>query len=407
MKIIFFDYWLKGVANFERLIPGFQKYPDIEMKMIHVGSWKERQQSIVTKHNGFTSYDISFYKTNNLYRILKREQADVVVMLNLCFFLDKAIVAYCKKLNMKVIYLAHGNLLNDVVLEEFHQNVNKSFKKNPFGKLRKDTVLQLWNYFYATCIINHSWGLFIKSLIRLLRNPATMTIYATDCRELDVDQLLVYYLSDKYSLMKRANFDKSKIVVTGNPDLDSFINKNPEPFSYLSKKYNIPLDYVLYLEDGFVQAKILSKEQWYSLLKDISDVCRKNNLVLVVKLHPRTRLEEHRDFFRKENIIPIVKEDMKTLVYYASSIVSQRSTTIVYGLILKKKVLSPRWGHSMSLSYNYPVDVIRYCHTIEEFENILISKTETCTNDEYMKNNIGLMDGRAVERIVASIKNIF
>lgn len=129
MKILFFDYWLKGIANFNRLMPELRRQcPDAEIKMVHVGSWKEPQKAIVNEHDGFFSYDISYYNTWSFFKVLKYEHPDVIVMLNLYYLFDKALIVFCKQLGIKTVYLAHGKF-STITDDGFSQFLKQDLKK--------------------------------------------------------------------------------------------------------------------------------------------------------------------------------------------------------------------------------------------------------------------------------------
>lgn len=406
MKILFFDYWLKGVANFERLVPELQLHSGIELKMIHVGSWKEPQQLIVNQHKGFVSYDISYYGTSNLYKILKRERPDVVVMLNLTFLLDKAIISFCRRLDIHIIYLAHGRLYKENAIEAISKKINKDFKGRFFEKIRFDTLVTIYNYFYATVFLQLNLKKFVNSINVLLKNPALMTIFAKYNNELAVDKILLFFEDDKKVLIDNFGFPQEKIEVVGNPELDVFIEKEIYERKKVYSQYEIERDYVLYLEDGFVQSKKMTTDEWYQLIDEILIICNKQNLQLVIKLHPRTNYAIHERFFTSKNIVAIEKGDLKNLIVHSCAVISQQSTTITFALIVGKRVLSPRWGISTNLGKNFPDNVIKYCDDIETFEKVLLSDEPTNRNSLYVTDSLGRLDGGTINRIVHEIVSL-
>lgn len=223
MKVLFFDYWLKGIANFNRLMPELRRQSlDAEVKMVHVGSWKEPQESIINEHDGFTSYDISYYNTWSLFKVLKRERPDVVVILNLYYLCDKALIVFCRKLGIKTVYLAHGKF-STITNQGFSQFLKQDLKRNFTSKIRRDTINMLCNYLEST-LLEFRPLRFVKSMVAMLRDPASMTLNSTYTDELDADLKLVYYESDRQTLINQRKFPDKNIYVVGNPELDSFVN---------------------------------------------------------------------------------------------------------------------------------------------------------------------------------------
>lgn len=405
MKILFFDYWLKGINNFNRLMPEIRKQiPDAEVKMVHVGSWKEPQEKLVNKHDGFTSHDISTYGTWNLYKVLKKERPDVLVMLNIYYLSDKAIITFCRKLGIKVVFLAHGKFLSDSE-QILDRHVKEDLKKNFASKIRKDTVNILKNYLLST-FIRRQPMLFPKSLIKLMKDPMSMTLKTKYSEELDVDRMMVYYESDKEEFINNRNFPAEKITVVGNPEMDDFINIPQTKIDKFTKTTGLKEgEYLLYLDDGWVEAKLMNREHWISHLKEINEIAKKAKLKLVLKLHPRTPYEVYKSIFKEEDILALKNEiDFKSLIFFSNCVTSLVSTTISLALFLGKRVISPRFGVVKNIYLNYPANVIHYCYSAEDFHDRITNPTPTANDKRYLEDNFSMCDGNVITRIVNMIK---
>lgn len=399
MKILFFDYWLKGIANFERLVPELRKHDDIELKMIHVGSWKEPQKAIINQHKGFLSYDICYYKTHNLYKVLKKEKPDVLLILNLHFLMDKALVVFCKKLAIKVIYLSHGRYIQAESTEHLKDFLKKDFKHNFIHKIRIDTIAAIYNYLLST-ILSGKPQRFVSSLFQLYKNPVSMTLFSTYTDELAADKILLYYEEDKEMLIDKRNFPDKNIYVVGNPELDGFVRTPIIKKDEFCKTHKIPENYLLYLDDGFVQNRLIEKDVWYKHLQEINDICHRNKIGLVIKLHPRTNIKEHESFFHSEQILAFKQIDFRNIIEHAMCVTSFISTTVSFALLTNKRVISPRWGEIKKLDINYPTNIVHYSYSQNDFEEYLISNAPTCLSIDYISKNIGKADGNSISRIV-------
>lgn len=406
MKILFFDYWLKGIANFNRLMPELRRQiPDAEIKMLHVGSWKEPQEKTVNIHDGFKSYDISYYKTANLYKVLKKERPDVLLMLNIYFLTDKALITFCKKLGIKTVFLAHGRFGLNATNRIEYEKSNKKLRNSLLSKIRKDTLITLFNYGLSTLIAKRP-AQFIKSIKSLIKEPLSMTLNTSFNTELNADRILVYYKSDKDLLVNVRNFPENKIEITGNPELDSFVKQPLLSRERLLEKLRLETNqsYLLYLDDGLVQANLLNEEKWINHLKTINDLAKKEGLQLIIKLHPRTPLDKYEGFFCKEDIKALKNEiDFKSLIFYSSVVTSLASTTISLALFLNKRIISPRFNEVKDICINYPENVIHYSETPEDFQYWLQNDFPTMTNRQYIEDNFEKCDGNVIERIVNKI----
>lgn len=404
MKILFFDYWLKGIANFNRLMPEMRRQcPGAEVKMVHVGSWKEPQQSVVNEHDGFKSYDISYYGTWSLYKVLKRERPDVLVMLNLYFLSDKALVVFCRRLGIKTVYLSHGKILTntDALLGSF---VKQDLKKHFLSKIRRDTINTLRNYWLSTWLERRPMR-FFKSMVAMVRNPISMTLNSEFTDELDADLKLVYYESDKQALMRQRNFPDKGIHVVGNPELDAFVNNLLVPRDDFMRQTGLgSKPYLLYLDDGYVQARLMEREAWRNHLAELAAIVKENGMQMAVKLHPRTPIAEHIDFFKAHGILPFGKEvDFKSLIAYSATVTSLVSSTISFAILLGKRVVTPRWGVTKDIMHNYPSDVIHYSENAADFADWLTNGCPCNTSKDYISLNLGEPDGQAIPRIVSFI----
>lgn len=402
MKILFFDYWLKGIANFERLVPELHRQGCTDLKMVHVGSWKAPQDKAVHEHKGFMSYDISCYRTYSLLSVLRREKPDVLLILNLYFLMDKALVVFCRKLGIRVVYLEHGRTVS-TDRQSATLQVKEDLRKNFFSKIRVDTAAMLYNYWLSTVISGKPLR-FFKSLYALVKDPASMTTYTSYTDELAVDKMLLFSEDDKTEFVCRRQFPDHNMTVVGSPELDGYVQSTlMDRQSFLKTIGVATSDYLLYLEGGFVQARIMSKDDWYAMLSVLADICRRHRLTLVAKLHPRTDQDEHQAFFDKEGIVALKQVDFRNIVEHSYAVTSLMSTTITMPLVSGKRVISPRWGSFVDTDKMYQDDVIRYVYSPSEFEQVLVSGEPTCLSEEHLKDSIGRADGHVIERIVSEI----
>lgn len=233
-------------------------------------------------------------------------------------------------------------------------------------------------------------------MMGIVKHPAQYLTLAKFDKELDVDLLLVYENKDKILLSEKMNFPANKIKVVGNPEISEFVNLPVlEKKPFLASIGMSDIRYAVYLDDGLVANKIWTDDEWYSHLISIAHILKGQQILLIVKLHPRMDLSLHEEFFLeyKDSIIPVMDIDFKNLLYHASFVISHYSSTVIYALLFNKKVIIPKWDeNSRKLSNKYPEDVVKYSYNLCDIENETQEKTSNDRNVNINKflENMGI-----------------
>lgn len=402
MKIIFFDYWLKGVNNFIRIAPIIKELePESELKMIHTSSWQEKTQDLIIDHGFFKSYDIDYFHKNTLYSLLKKEKPDIIITLNNYFLIDKAINIFCRNLGIKIVYLSHGRL-GSKNLSFSLPSSKRSIKKIP--KINKMNWNMLLNYFYATVMEGKPMR-FFKAVFYLAFKPMKVLTHSVYNEELKTDINLVYYKSCRDVLIEERGFPKEEIKIVGNPELDDFVlspSMNSDDFFY--KTNYAPNSYVLYMEDGTIQSEILTTEEWKKHISELNSILKAQNLKLIIKFHPRTDIKKLKKFIDHEEIAVITSNnDIKNWILYSKAIISLYSTTITFALYLRKTVFSPRWGVTKNIGFNYPESDIQYIHSASDFAKALSKADYGLNESSFYRENKETFDGKVLYRIAKEI----
>ncbi|MFH4969234.1 hypothetical protein V8G61_13595 [Gaetbulibacter sp. M240] len=400
-KVLYFDNWDKGYRNFLRLDSEFKKN-GFSTLMLHTSSLTNRDIQPEIEVCGLKVRDIMYYKTFRLKKIISIEKPSVIIILNLSFILDRAIVKICKDLNISIFYLAHGKL---IALESVNKVKSVLGEKKLLSKINKKNLFSIYNY-----ILGRKNPISIVTFLKnIIKHPLEFTTLPKYCPDLDVTKSFVYYQSDYELMTEEFGFPRDKVVVVGNPELDVFSNTPIINRKLFLEDLKIKAsNYVAYIDDGLSFTHNWDMEKWMTFMMEINEIIKKNSLELVVKLHPRRNISGYESFFEEQNIKYFKDIDFKNYLFHSLFVLSHFSSVIVYALILNKKVKSPRWGLSKGLVRQYPEDVVEYFSHKEYFEtsifNIEVNKDLV---KNYLYNSIGVVDGNSVDRIINEIlKNV-
>ena len=135
-KILFIDPIDKGYRNFTRLNDNFVS-KGFSTLLVHTSSFYYPISEKEKKIDSLLIRDISFYDTIYIKKVIEEEKPDIILMINLSFVFDRAIVNIAKKSNIKLVYLAHGTLINPNTYETASNKLDKLIKNNPKRIFRK------------------------------------------------------------------------------------------------------------------------------------------------------------------------------------------------------------------------------------------------------------------------------
>lgn len=413
-KIVYFDYWTVGINNF-KLFDTQLKNNGFETKLIHLNSWKGIQCPEYEQINGIDCYDIKYYRTNLIHKVLKAEKPTAVVMLNVSFITDRTVILSCKKIGIKSVYLMHGSLTREDFIEESIRLINQSFKRKRLQRALKHIKGTVLNYFNSIILYDKKY-LFkshaYKILWKTFTDPGTYLHFPPSSFDLIPDLALVYGIMDQEFYRKRFSNYNSVIKVVGNPDLDKYfqeienLSKDKDAFC---KAQNIPLDkpYVTYIEEGLVEDRIWENEQRIKFFQEINAICQEVGLNLVIKLHPRTAKGPYRDSFDSlEGVTVLTQVNFPKLIYFTEKCISHYSTTLVYPILLNKPILVPRWGNSAKILAIYTDKEVTFVYSMNDFKKLIKDSNLHYDRNEYINNFVPFVDGKTSERIVNYILDL-
>lgn len=413
-KILYFDYWTIGIKNFQRF-DGLLRKRGCETKLFHLASWKNIDAPFYQSIGGINCYDIKHYNTNSIFKVLKSEMPNAVVMLNCSQTTDRTVILACKKLGIKSVYLMHGSLTREDFIEESVTAMNQVLKQNRIKRALKHIKSTVWNYLES--LIRYDWRYIFcpygyKVLFQTFSDPATYLNFPPPSFDLTPNLSLVYGQVDKEYYRKKFLDPRSIIQVVGNPDLDSFFSElgtiSHDRDSFLiSQRIPANRPYIVYVEEGLVEDKIWDNDSRITFIKEVSEACADAGFYLVIKLHPRTSGAPNRHTISDtENVTILDQTNFAKLVFFSDKVISHYSTTLIYPILLDKPILIPRWGKSASLQTIYERDEVTFIHTIEEFGKSIKQTKFNYHRGKYLNGYVPYSDGKTSERIAENILDV-
>jgi len=351
MKILFFDYWTKGIENFTQFNKRLCEKGHDTM-LFHIGSFNDSKTPKEEFIEGILCRDISYYRTKYIYKVIKSIRPDVIVSLNTTYIMDRAMVLACRNLGVKSVFLMHGDRAStaDEIIKEINA-VKWSFV-DKIKKSGKYFSYVIPNYLYTSVKYNY-WKIIrlipIKVLWETFKRPGNARFLPVLSNELIHNKCLVY--SKKYiEYYNRLGYPIKNIVITGNPKNDKFfnlindkfpvdliINKSVKNLISSKRRYALFIEEALHVFSyaGFTIENVIEE------IEKISIRLEKENLLLVVKLHPSSDISQF--VFKNKNII-ISETDLEHLIFYSQFCLGHISTTINLAILLNKPVLVTKWG---------------------------------------------------------------
>ncbi|MBU2949623.1 hypothetical protein KO493_02800 [Tamlana agarivorans] len=408
-KILYLDNWDNGYRHFLRLDKSF-KNKGFETLLVHTGSWVgetseiwvDKQIEVEKSIEGMVIRDIGYYRTNRIRKVIETEKPYAIVLINLSFIIDRAIVKICKDLNIKIFYLAHGKLITAEGQAVVKQNMRDYGKSKLQSKFTRKNMYALYNYFVEMKSFSKFFGFFYKAM----QDYTQFTAFPKYSEELEATKSFVYYPMDYDVMVNEFGFPKDSVQIVGNPELDAFYNaKIKDKDIYIQDELKIENpNYVAYMDDGLSSMRNWDSSKWMVFLDDLNQILVDKKLQLVIKLHPRRKIDDCLSFFEEKGIKYFYDLDFKNYVYHSVFTLSHFSSVIIYPLLLGKSVKSPRWGLSNGIEENFPPNIINYYYNREDFEknifNFEINKNDI---EEYLSESLANYDGKSISRIVNEV----
>lgn len=408
MKIVYFDYWTKGISNFIEVDKKL-KYQGHKTLLLHVGSFNSPHPENEIIHN-IDVFDITYFKTKFIYTALKKINPDVVLSLNTTYIIDRCLVLSCRKLQITSVFMMHGQRSVGKDLENALRLAKRPKFKQYLGRAMKYFLIVIPNYTYAVLknkfsnILRFNW---VKVLFLYTKNPALSNRFPPSPDEIIFDKCLIY--SKQYiEYYSKIGYSLEVMKVVGDP-------KNERLFRFLEGTINIEhcekvvnlinknSDYAVYIEDGFVEQQF-GKWNYEYLSNHILELYRRlknDNIELVVKLHPVTDKRIFNTPAFKEIII-LQNESPEPLIKNAVFCVANASSLVSMALLMYKPILSPAWIDSFQRLPKLYIES-NVASVWEKITDPIIKSVSKNRIDNLLDETVTIRSLGAVDNIVSEI----
>lgn len=408
MKILYFDYWTKGIKLFVNIDKQL-KALGYNTLLLHVESRRSKNVNAEEIIDGILCRDISYYRTRYLLKILKIVKPDIVISVNSTYLLDRTLVLACRKLNIKTVYLMNGKKPIGSQLDSWKISFNnKKSLVRRIGKSFRYLKFDVPNYICSLFYHNHGHISLIK-IFKVLFNYFSDPIVVIGfpiCREELIHDKCLAFANNYIEHWIKFGYKRNQIFITGNPEHDTIARKEYDIDGLpgvVQSTIKLGKKYAVYLEEANVEHMVPGWTDEYrnDHLEKIAQRLYKDGYLLIVKLHPLTILSKISN--NSCNMLIFSKCDIATLIYHSTFCISHMSTTIDFAVLLNKPILIPQWRLSKRT-----VDYYIYNGVGNKWDNIS-EDLDLSINDEkrdkYIREYITVTKGNIINNIVNHIAN--
>ena len=399
---------------FENLLPVLKQHANVHMIwLVYQPDRIDQSQKI---SDNMTIVDIHDY--DNAIELLQKQKPDIIFASATRSFVDYALSTASKSMGIPTssmfwsdwYYTPTSSKTQHAALSMsrfFQSSTPTDTNQSQKQPMRRGRFFMSKYLFLARTQKAAKMNLFqiISNFFMLLKH--NLFDVATDSRFANT----IHFLEDE-KLQKsliEAGFEKSTLIVTGNPIFDNALQKSLEQKSPLEKsnKKRIHLAPSTLYEHGF-----WNKEQRDFAIKEIVNQIhqRNNEMSLTVKIHPSTSiLSEYVSIINSiDSSIPVYqKGDIQEYLENMDLVITfQSSTAEVYAIIARKPIIICNFFQSQRdtlVEKGLAIECTDPSNLVKLIEQIPHNSEYDKKCDDFIKEFLYKADGRASERICDEI----
>jgi hypothetical protein len=421
MRILFVDYWTKGIHNFQRLLAAADV--KAEYVLLHLGSYGDPATPRFEIIDGITCLDVAAFGGLNLREILRMLKPDVIVVLNIAGLFDRSISLASRALEIPLAFVQHGVWADPAQFNAICRNMDS--ERGLMDRFRAFPKFSRFIPWYAK---ECRGGALSPDLWRVLyqvgRTPAISRFYPILPEQVWPSLACVY--AEVYAEMLIANVKtpRERILVAGNPELDPAARRRDHPRpraavveSLRSIGLNGDQSVVCFMDEALVEQRLFgwTEATRHEAIAELYRICHLAGNQLLVRPHPATAgaaVDALRSAFSGRPGIAITRTlSLVDTLECSDAVFGLMSTALETAIVLRKPILTPLWymngdaGFSSYLRLGAATSLAQPSEMEGAIHRAVHGK-ESPDTQQFVTHKMGPVDGNAASRIIASIMRL-
>ena len=403
-KVAFMDSWARSIYFFIPLHKVLNSY-GYETLFIHMGSLAEKSISYtgITPEApkpfeiraGLRCYDITYFRTSNVYKILRAVNPDVVVLSNITHLPHRIFIRACQRLGIPVVYVMHGIKLSAIQAKHRLATTPSLIAMLPRRTLlqKADKYMRLLTMYFRVLSLAQ-WIEFLPYMLTWLKQLLTReeAFFALPAVTIDSipDVACVYSFYDLDVMKEVYHVPPERIKIVGNIYLSNVSSGSDESLN--ARLADVGLkegNYALFIHHTIAE----DREVLTKFLCDLGHHLKERRLNLVLKVHPRTKIENEVDTRKLEGqgIIIINDIPITNLIQASHHCYGMFSTANIECLFFDKPIIT--------------IDFLRGAQGLGLFSPIAPTWTAQ-TRDELYDLTDRVVEGRVSEDMISQYREL-
>lgn len=399
---------------FENLLPILKKHANIHI--IWLVYQPNRINPSQRKSDDETIIDIRDYK--NAVEVIQKEKPDLIYADSSWNFIDYALSSAAKFFNIPVFCMVYS----DIVIQKnkkdiFKSNISRFFQKSVPTDTEIDTkkFMKRGRFYIYKYLFLLKTKFAIKSerihtilkLWKFIFSDTNSNVFANDT---------IQFLENEDLLNKRLNlgFNKSNLIVTGNPIYDMHFHKITNQKNTDTKNNIIR---VLFVPSTLYEHGFWTRDQRdFAVKETVRQITNSGkNMALTVKIHPSSSiLSDYESLVHSiDSSVPVYQKGFiqDLLNDFDIILTFQSSTTEVYAMLANKPIVLCNYfdlqgdvflDRDLVINCTDPSSLTTCIITALSFNSVSVQK-----RDSFIKEFMFKWDGRAGERISSKLLELF
>ena len=397
---------------FENLLPILEQY--VHVHVVWFVYQPERIKDLKKISDNITILDIHDY--DNAVELLQKQKPDIIFTSATKAFVDYAISTAAKSLDIPTfsMFWSDWYFYTTSQIKYATLNISRFFQSSIPTDTDKDQKKPMRRglFFLAKYLflaktqkaVRMNFAQIISNFCMLLKRSISDT--ATDSRFAST----LHFLEDEklQNTLVASGFDKSTLLVTGNPIFDKSLQKSSKQDNFFKQdgEKKILLAPSTLYEHGFWN----QEQRDFAIKEIVKSIYQNDNMSITVKIHPSTSiLSEYVSIINPiDTSIPVYqKGDIQEFLENIDLVITfLSSTTEVYAIIARKPVIICNFFQSekdMLVKRGLAVECTDPSKLIESIEKALHNSEYEKKRDDFIREFLFKADGHASERICDAI----